>query len=87
MAGKKFKDLDLKDAFFLWEERYMTFERLLRRTEEKGWQEGLQEGRQVERQKMLMLMEYMVAAGEAEKLPELTKDETFLEEMLKKYNL
>ena len=70
-----------------WEARYMTFERLLQRTEEKGWQEGLQEGRQVERQKMLKLMEYMVAAGEAEKLPELTKDETFLEEMLKKYNL
>lgn len=66
-----------------WEAKYMTFEKLLQRTEEKGHREGWQEGQQ----KILKLIECMTGAGEAEKIPELTKDETFLEEMLKKYNL
>ena len=61
----------------------MTFERLLQKSEEKGREEGLKEGQQ----KILKVMECMIASGEAEKIPELTKDETFLEQMLKKYNL
>lgn len=70
-----------------WEARYMTFERLLQKSEEKGREEGLKEGRQEGQQKILKVMECMIASGEAEKIPELTKDETFLEQMLKKYNL
>lgn len=66
-----------------WEARYMTFERLLQKSEEKGREEGLKEGQQ----KILKVMECMIASGEAEKIPELTKDETLLEQMLKKYNL
>lgn len=57
----------------------MTFERLLQKSEEKGREEG--------QQRILKVMECMIASGEAEKIPELTKDETFLEQMLKKYSL
>ena len=53
----------------------MTFEKLLQKSEEKGYQD------------ILKLMEYMIIAGEADKIPELTKAETYLKEMLKKYNL
>ena len=73
----------------------MLFEELLRDREKEGHAEGLAEGReqglaegiQAGEARILALTAAMAAAGEAEKIPRLSEDPVFLEEMLTKYRL
>lgn len=65
------------------EERYMQFEEML----EKEHTLGFEQGKIVERKRMLSLISLMVFNGEKELVPLLSEDEEFCKEMLEKYNL
>ncbi|MBQ7796852.1 MAG: Rpn family recombination-promoting nuclease/putative transposase [Lachnospiraceae bacterium] len=62
-----------------WEGRFMKFEELLKRSENKG--------RKEEQTRMLQLMDYMIKAGETQQLAQLKDDPAFLQAMLEKYHL
>ncbi len=62
-----------------WEGRYMKFEELLRRSEQKGYDTG--------QKQILELTDRMIKAGEADQLSRLHEDSDFLQAMLKKYHL
>ena len=51
------------------------------------WDKGHAQGREEEREKLLRLIDLMVANGEAERLPGLSHSPDFLDEMLVKYQL
>lgn len=65
-----------------WRRKYMRFEELLR----KERREGCAEGREENEARMLALIAQMTEAGEADRLSKLT-DQTFLQEMYRKYGL
>lgn len=62
-----------------WERRYMRFEELLQQSEQQGREEGSQQ--------MLVLVEAMLADGEASEIPRLKTEPVFLQQMLEKYYL
>ena len=51
------------------------------------WDKGHAQGREEEREKLLRLIDLMVANGEADRIPELSRSPEFLDEMLVKYQL
>ena len=57
-------------------------EKVLRQTREEGFEDGFERGK-----RLLKLISCMSESGETDRIPELAKDDQFLEEMLKKYNL
>ncbi|MEW4412567.1 Rpn family recombination-promoting nuclease/putative transposase [Clostridium sp. AN503] len=65
------------------EVRYMLFSEMLSDERKEGRLEGLEEGRN----KLLQLMNSMIADGDADKLPLLSKDAGFLQEMFEKYHI
>lgn len=69
------------------EVRYMLFSEMLSDERKEGRLEGLEEGIQEGRNKLLQLMNSMIADGDAEKLPLLSKDAGFLQEMFEKYHI
>lgn len=66
-----------------WEAGYMRFEELLQDSKEEGRKEGRQEGQQ----RMLELIDRMSEGGDADRIPELTKDPDLLEQMYEKYHV
>lgn len=74
-----------------WEERYMTFDEIMRRSEKagevRGYQEGHAQGRLEEREKMLKLLQLMAENGETDLIPYLSGKPELLEEMYQKYHL
>lgn len=61
------------------EVRYMLFSEMLSDERKEGREEG--------REKLLQLMNSMIADGEADKLPFLSKDAGFLQKMFEKYHI
>ncbi len=73
------------------EEKYMTYEEMLKSEYSKGEKFGREEGREEGRTEgvnnMLTLISRMTADGMAEDISRLSSDEEFLKEMLQKYQL
>lgn len=70
-----------------WEARYMLFEELLREREKKGREVGREEGREEATARILRLIEAMIAAGENDQIPRLSREPELLAAMLEKYHL
>ena len=82
-----------------WGRKYMKFEELLQRSEEKGKKEGhrigkeegqrigKEEGQRIGQARILKLMTLMTQDGETGQLSRLSTEPEFLEEMLEKYHL
>ncbi len=65
------------------EEKYMTYEEMMKVEYSKGERQGKEEGAN----RMLLLTSKMVADGMSQDIPRLSTDEDFLKEMLQKYQL
>jgi predicted transposase/invertase (TIGR01784 family) len=70
-----------------WEGRYVRFEELLRKSERKGREEGLEKGRAEAQTQLFALIDCMTQAGESAEIPRLTKEPEYLQSMLEKYHL
>lgn len=66
-----------------WEHRYMQVEELIRRAELKAEKKGHRDGQE----QMLKLVRHMIADGSQDQLVRLESDESFYQEMLKKYQI
>ncbi len=77
------------------EEKYMTYEEMMkieyskgeRDGESRGMEKGRKEGKNEMLNQMLALISKMTADGMSEDIPRLSEDEEFLKEMLQKYQL
>ncbi|MBQ9936338.1 MAG: Rpn family recombination-promoting nuclease/putative transposase [Lachnospiraceae bacterium] len=67
------------------EEKYMTYEEMMKIEYSKGKREGREEGREEGTNNILRLISEMTASGMSEDIPRLSIDEEFLKEMLQKY--
>lgn len=73
------------------EEKYMTYDEMMKIEYSKGKKDGeakgREEGRVSERKSMLLLISKMSDDGMSQDIPRLSADEEFLQEMLQKYQL
>ena len=69
------------------EEKYMTYEEMMKIEYSKGKREGEKAGEQKGTNNILSLISRMTEDGLATDIPRLSTDEEFLKEMLQKYQL